>query len=154
MELNKVGKIGLGLSLLWLGVLRGAKGLVVRISNYTFRSIDLTNNTVSLNLNLSIKNPLLVGLTIKGIDGEVYAQGHKVGGVNMAYDYYLAGGHTHVLPVIVNLDMSDIGTAALLNMQSGDVRTLTIAFNGKLMVGKWGVGVPLQLELDYNDLTQ
>ncbi len=147
-------KIGLGAVMLYYAVLRGAKGLVVRVNSYSFRSIDLVNNTVSLNLNISIKNPLLVGLTIKGIEGDVYAQGHKVGNVDTRYDYYIAGGRTHILPVVVNLNMSDVGTAAMLNIQSGDVRTLTIAFNGKLKVGsKYEVSVPLQLDLDYNDLT-
>lgn len=144
----------MGAGLLWFGILRGAKGLVVRIKSYSFRSIDLTNNTVSLNLNLLIKNPLLVGLTIKGVMGDVFVQGYKVGTINTAYDYYLAGGHTHVLPVVVNLQMASVGQAALLNIQSGDIRTLTIAFNGKLYVGSRTIGIPLQFELDYNDLTK
>ena len=144
----------MGAGLLWFGILRGAKGLVVRIKSYSFRSIDLTNNTVSLNLNLLIKNPLLVGLTIKGVMGDVFVQGYKVGTINTAYDYYLAGGHTHVLPVVVNLQMASVGQAALLNIQSGDIRTLTIAFNGKLFVGSRTIGIPLQFELDYNDLTK
>ena len=150
--INKIVKIGIGLGLLWYGVLRGAKGLIVRVQNYSFRSIDITNGTVSLNLNLLIKNPLLIGMTIKGITGDVYAQGNKVGYVNMSYDYYLAGGHTHVIPVVVNLVMGDVAQAALLNIQSGDVRTLTVAFNGKIYVAKYSVPVPFQFELDYNDL--
>ena len=154
MDTRKIVKIGLGLGLLWFAVLRGAKGLVVRVSSYSFRSVSLVNNTVSLNLNLLIKNPLLVGLTIKGVVGDVFVQGLKVGSVNTTYDYYIAGGRTHILPVIVDLDMSSVGEAAMLNIQSGDVHTLTIAFNGKLMVGEYGVSVPLQLELDYNDLVK
>ena len=152
--MNKLVKIGLGAGLLWFGILRGAKGLVVRIKSYSFRSVNLTDNTVSLNLNLMIKNPLLVGLTIKGVLGDVFVQGYKVGTINTAYDYYLAGGHTHVLPVVVNLNMAQVGQAALLNIQSGDIRTLTIAFNGKLYVGSKTIGIPLQFELDYNDLTK
>ena len=147
-------KIGLGVGLLWYGVLRGAKGLVVRLKSYSFRSVNLNDSTVSLNLNLLIKNPLLVGLTIKGVLGDVFVQGHKVGTVNTAYDYYLAGGKTHILPVVVNLNMASVGQAALLNIQSGDIRTLTIAFNGKIFVGSYSVGIPLQFELDYNDLTE
>lgn len=109
--------------------------------------------TANLNLNLSIKNPLLVGITIKGIQGDVYAQGEKVGTINTTYDYYLAGGKTHILPVVVKLDLSSIGTAALLNIQSGDIRTLTIAFDGKLYAGKGYVGIPLKFTFDYDDLT-
>ena len=151
--IDKIVKIGLGFGLLWYGVLRGAKGLVVKVQNYSFHSIS-ADGTVSLNLNLSIKNPLLVGLTIKGVTGDVYAQGQKIGTVNMSYDYYLAGGYTHVLPVVVNLQMGQIIQAALANMQSGDIHTLTIAFNGKIYVAKYSIPVPFQFELDYNDLTK
>ena len=152
MKIKTIAKIGLGLGLLWYGVLRGAKGLIVRIKNYSFRSIDIESQTVSLNLNLMIKNPLFVGVTIKGIVGDVYAQGVKVGNINTTYNYYIAGGRTHILPVVVNLNMSDVGQAAMLNIQSGDIRTLVIAFDGKLLVGN--IGIPLQLDLDYNDLTR
>lgn len=151
--IERLVKIGLGAGLLWYGVLRGAKGLVVRIHSYSFQSVSISNMTASLNLNLSIKNPLLVGITIKGIQGDVFAQGEKIGQINTAYNYYLAGGKTHVLPVAVTLDLSSVGQAALLNIQSGDIRTLTIAFSGKLYAGKYNVGVPLKFELDYNDLT-
>lgn len=151
--MEKLLKIGLGFGLLWYGVLRGAKGLVVRIYNYSFRSVSLTDGTVSLNLNLLIKNPLLVGLTIKNVTGDVYVQGQRVGYVNTSYDYYIAGGKTHILPVIVNLQMGDLLQSALLNIQSGDIRTLTVAFNGKLYVSNYSVPVPLQFDFDYNDLT-
>lgn len=150
MEIRTIAKIGLGLGLLWYGVLRGARGLVVRIQSYSFRSISLADQTVSLNLNLLIKNPLFIGLTIKGIIGDVYAQGVQVGKVNTTYDYYIAGGKTHILPVVVNLNMTDLGQATLLNIQSGDINSLTVAFDGKLMVGN--IGIPLQFDLDYKDI--
>ena len=152
--MERLVEIGLGLGLLWYGVLRGAKGLVVRIQSYNFQSVSLTDMTANLNLNLSIKNPLLVGITIKGIQGDVYAQGQKVGTINTSYDYYLAGGKTHILPVGVTLDLSGVGAAALLNIQSGDIRTLTVEFDGKLFAGKKNVGVPLKFELNYDDLME
>lgn len=154
MDGARIGKIALGLGALWYAVLRGARALVVKISDYSFRSIDVASYTVSMNLNLLIKNPLLVGLTIKGIVGDVYAQGMKVGNVDMQYNYYIAGGRTHILPVVVVLDMTEVGQAALLNIQSGDIRTLTIAFNGHILVGKKEIAIPLQLDLDYNDLVR
>lgn len=150
--MNRLGKIIIGGALLWYGVLRGARGLVVKVRDYTFSGLSLTDNTMQLTLNLLIKNPLLVGVTIKGVTGEVYAQGFQIGSVNTTYNYYIAGGKTHILPVIVNLNMSDVLHAGLMNIQSGDVRTLTIAFDGYIMAGKYNIKVPLQFELDYNDL--
>lgn len=145
-------KIGLGLGLLWYGVLRGAKALVVRVQSYSFRTLSLTDGTVSLNLNLLVKNPLFVGVTIKGITGEVYAQGQKIGYVNTNLDYFLGGAKAHIIPVVVNLQFTDVMRAALLNVQSGDVRTLTVAFDGKLFVGQKNIGIPLQFEFDYKDI--
>lgn len=147
-------KIGLGLGLLWYGILRGAKALVIRVSSYSFRTISLTDGTISLNLNLLVKNPLFIGVTIKGVLGDVYAQGQKIGSVNTSFDYYLGGTKTHILPVVVNIKLTEAMRAALLNVQSGDIHTLTIAFDGKLFVGKNNIGIPLQFEFDYNDLTR
>lgn len=147
-------KILFGLGLLYYGVLRGAKSLIVKVKSYSFAGLDIANGTVQLYLNLLIKNPLVVGVQIKGAIGDVYVQGHKVGYVNMSYDYYLAGGHTHILPVVVNLNMGDVAQGALLNIQSGDIRNLTIAFDGKVYAGKNMIGIPVQFELDYNDFTK
>ena len=144
MEISRLAKIGLGIGLLWLGVLRGAKGLVVRMKDYSFAGFN-EDGTVRLILNLFVKNPLLVGLKIKGVRGDVYAQGYKVGYVDTAYDYYLAGGKTHVLPVYVNLDIAEAWAA----VWNGGLSVMTVAFDGKIYVGNWSVGVPLQFEMEY-----
>ena len=150
--MNKWLQIGVGAALLWYGILRGARGLVIKLKSYQFNSVNLSDYTMQLTLNLLIKNPLLVGVTIRGIIGDVYAQGEKIGTVNSSYDYYLSGGATHVLPVTINLRMGDMTRAAIMNINSGDVKTLTVAFNGKIYAGKYNVGLPLQFELNYNDL--
>ena len=154
ISMREWAKIIIGLGLLYYGVLRGAKSLIIKVKSYSFAGIDVASGTVSLYLNLLIKNPLVVGVQIKGAIGDVYVQGHKVGYVNMSYDYYLAGGHTHILPVVVNLNMGDVAQGALMNIQSGDIRNLTISFDGKVYAGKYSVGIPVQFDLDYNDLTK
>ena len=148
MEISRIAKIGLGISLLWLGVLRGARGLVVRMKDYSFAGFN-EDGTIRLILNILVKNPLLVGLKIKGIKGDVFAQGYNVGTIDTAYDYYLAGGKTHVLPVYVDLNISDAWAA----VWNGGLSNLLIAFDGKVYVGNWSVGIPLQFEMDYNGQT-
>lgn len=152
--MSSLGKIIVGASFLWYFFCRGANALIVKVKGYSFRDVNIINGTVSLNLNFYIKNPLFIGLTLKSIVGDVYVQGIKVGYVNTTIDYYLSGAHTHIVPVVVNLDVAELGSAALLNIQSGDVRTLTIAFDGKIFVGDMNVGVPVNITLDYNDLTK
>lgn len=143
----------LGIALLAYGVLRGVKGLVVGVKDYSFKSIDLNNGTVQLNLNLALKNPLLFGMTLKSIQGEVYIQGNNAGYVNTTVDYYLGGGRTHIIPIVVNLTLNGLSTALLQNIQSGDIRTLTISFSGKVFVGTNRIGFPVNIDLNYNDLT-
>ena len=146
--------ITLGLGLLLRGGSKTAKNLIVKVKDWHFAGVDITNGRVALYLNLMIKNPLVVGVQIKGVTGDVYVQGNKCGYVNMAYDYNLAGGKTHIIPVVVNLLMGDVAQSALLNIQTGDIHNLTVAFDGNVHVGKYAVGVPIKFELDYNDLTE
>ena len=152
MEARTVAKILGGAAFLWWGVLRGASALVVGIKSWAFRGIDINTGTVDITLNFLIKNPLVVGLTLKAAQGDVYVQGQKVGVVNTTYDYYLSGGHTHQVPVIVRLDMSNVGQAALQNIQSGDVKTLTIGFDGRLIIGSARVPVPIRVNYNWGDL--
>ena len=149
------GFILAGVALAWYGIFRGAKGLEIKLKSYRFNSVNLSDYTMQLVLNLSIKNPLLIGVKIKGVIGDVYAQGVKIGTVNSNYDYDLSGGATHVLPVTVNLKMAGVAQAAAANIDSGNIKTLTVAFDGKLYAGEQlhkYVGIPLKFELDYNDM--
>lgn len=145
-------KIAIGGALLYYGVLRGAKGLQVKMYNYEFGGIDLTNGIVKLKLNILVKNPLLVGLVLKSVTGDVYVQGVKAGYVNTVLDYKISGGKTHIIPVVVNLKMSELGQAVVLNIQSGNVNSLSVKFDGRLYVGDYGVNIPLVIEKGYNDL--
>jgi len=150
--MERWAKIGIGAGLIYLALLKISRSLVVGVRSFQFKSVDLTNKTVSLAINMEIKNPLIFGITITGIQGDVYMQGMKVGYVNTSYNYYLAGGHTHILPVIVNLSIGALGDAVIQNIQTGDISTLTIAFNGRVLAGKLKLTMPVQVELDYKDL--
>ena len=150
--MNNAVKIFGGLALLWYGVFRGASAMIVAVRSWRFNSIDIANRTVFIDLNMLVKNPLFIGMTLNSIVGDVYIQGKNVGGINTTLNYFLSGGHTHIVPVSVGLDLHDISDAAILNIQSGDIRTLTVAFDGKLYVGKSNIGIPVQVMLDYNDL--
>lgn len=151
-KIVKIGAIGAGLGLLWYGIKRGAKSLVFGVQNYSISAIDLSEGTAALNLNLSIRNPLMVGVTIRGITGDVYVEDRLVGRINMRYDYFISGGKTHVIPIIVNLDLSQIGPAIMANITSGDINTLDIKFDGKVAVTNCSVPIPVKLNMNYGDL--
>ena len=84
----------------------------------------------------------------------MYIQGQKVGYVNSIYNYYLSGGHTHQIPVNVRLQISQLGAAVWANIQTGDIKNLTIAFDGKIYIGSAGVPIPIQWSTDYNEMTE
>ena len=151
--MNDLAKIGIGCTLLYFGIMAIIRNISVTLKSYAFKSVNLTNKTVSLTLNLLIRNPLLFGVTIYSVDGKISMQGREVGYVNTTYNYYLSGNAEHVLPVIVNLYIGDVGLAAMDNIASGDVRTLNIGFDGKVRIGKKGnMSVPVKVQLGYNDL--
>ena len=145
-------KIGLGLGAIYLGVKVAIKGLVVGVSNILFKGLDLTNMTAQIQLNVSVRNPLPFGVKVNNITGDVYAQGVKVGYVNTTFDYLVASERTHTLPVIINLTAKGLGEALWKNIQTGDIKTLVIDFDGQLHVTKLNISVPIELSFDYRDL--
>ena len=152
--LNKPALILGGLAAIWYGAVNAWRSLIVGVYNYTFRSFDLSNGTVQLYLNIMVKNPLLFGVTVRNVQGDVYIQGQRVGFVNTDLDYYVTGGgKTHILPVIVNLYIRSLGSAFLSNIQSGDIRTLQVAFDGKIYVTNKNIPIPCQKELTWADIT-
>lgn len=145
-------QIAMGVGLLWYGVVRGAKGLKIGCQSFAFRNINLSEGTADVQLNISIKNPLVVGVKIKGIAGDVYVQDQQVGVVDMQYDYNISGGKTHIIPVVVKLTFNGAAQAALSLIQSGQIQNLTAAFDGKVMAGEHAVAIPLRFTLNWEDM--
>lgn len=146
-------QIAIGAGLLYYGVLRGVKGLKVGCQSFEFKNISLADGTADVQLNILIKNPLIVGVKIKGIEGDVYVQDQKVGVVDMQYDYNLSGGKTHIIPVVVHLTFNETMQAALSLIQSGKIQNLTAAFDGKVKAGNHAIAIPLRFTLDWEDMT-
>lgn len=152
-KLNRSVGILAGFGLLYYAVLRGVNAIAVGVRGYQFAGLNLTEHEVSVRLFFYIKNPLLVGVKLKGIYGDVYMQGIKVGYINSAYDYFLSGRRTHIVPVTVTCDITSLGEAVALNIQSGDIKTLTVAFDGSIVVGKNGnVSLPVQRTMDWREI--
>lgn len=149
---NKTVRIIAGIGLLYYSVLRGVSALAVGIRGYQFAGLDFSENTLRVKLFFAIKNPLLVGVKLRGIVGDVYMQGIKVGEVNSEYNYFLSGCKTHIVPITVTCNISSLGEAVIANIQTGNINTLTIAFDGYASVGNNGVTLPVQTTLNWEDL--
>ena len=150
--MNNWIKFGMIAAVAWYGILRGANGLMIAIKDYTLNYINLSEGTVGLSVQFVIKNPLLIGLTLSRIEGQVFAQGQQVGTIDEELNYYIAGGRTHILPVNVELLLSSVQRAAMANIESGDIHTFTVDFDGKLYVSNYNIPVPIQFSFNYGDL--
>lgn len=145
-------KIGLGIGALWLAFRIAAKGLVVGVSKVLLKGIDLSQGVAQVQLNVSVRNPLPVGVKVKDITGSVYANGVQIGYVNTVFDYLLGGERTHILPVVVNLTAQGMGEALWKNIQTGDINNLVLDFDGQLHVTKLNIAVPVELSFKWRDL--
>ena len=150
--MKNITKIAIGGAMIWYFVLRGASAVITKVKSYSIRYIDIANKQLDINLSFYIKNPLFVGIELKRLSGDIYIQGNKCGAIDTQLDYFLSGLHTHIIPVVANIDMEDLSQSVIANIQSGDIRTLTIAFNGAIHVGKYGIPIPVEITLDWNDL--
>ena len=152
ISMKNITKIAIGGAMIWYFVLRGASAVITKVKSYSIRYIDIANKQLDINLSFYIKNPLFVGIELKRLSGDIYIQGNKCGAIDTQLDYFLSGLHTHIIPVVANIDMEDLSQSVIANIQSGDIRTLTIAFNGAIHVGKYGIPIPVEITLDWNDL--
>lgn len=153
MDARKVIGWTAAIAAAWYGILRGANALFVGIRGYRFQAVSLQNRTASFSLNFVIKNPLLVGITLREVSGDIYIQGIKCGLVATKYNYFLSGGKTHVIPVVVTISLEGLASAVVENIMSGDVRTLTIDFDGAVFVGDSGlVRIPIQKTVTWEEL--
>jgi len=153
VNFKTLAKIG-GAAFLYFGVLRGASALYLGIKSYRFNHISLQDNTAEFIITFLIRNPLFVGIKLKSITGDVYIQGIKCGTINVSYDRYLAGRKTWSVAVPVTIDLGQFSSAIIQNINSGDVSTLTISFDGAVYVGDTGlVRVPFSKTVTWDDLT-
>ena len=146
----KLGKILLGAGLIWFGVLRGASAMVVRLQSWRLEKISVSDGMIGVLLNIFVKNPLFVGMTIKRISGDIYLNGDKVGYVDHELNYHLAAGKSQIVPVSINIDASASANTLVNNILNGANGAYTFAFDGKMYVGNKNVGVPLQFSFDWD----
>lgn len=150
--MRDLAKIGLAVGALYFAYRTAARGLVVGLDKALFKGIDLNRGIAQLQLNVSVRNPLPFGVKLRDVQGEIYSGGVQIGYVNTQFDYLVSGESVHVLPVIVNLTAQGVGEALWNNIQTGNVNNLQIAFDGKLHVTNFNVGIPLDLSFNWSDL--
>ena len=153
VKINKIGRIVLGCTLLWYGVLRGAKALVVMLKGWQLVNVNIADMTATMLLRFVIKNPLVIGIKLKGIIGDVYVHGQKIGTIEHYYDYYLSGMKAHVIPVETTIYGDVLGVTMLQNLQASIANDVEFAFVGKILVGDYGLSIPVRIERNWGDIS-
>ena len=148
--MRNIIKIVGGFALLWYGILRGASAMIVKLYSWSLNNINFDDHTLEIQLNIFVKNPLWVGLTIEGIKGDVYLNGEKVGYISQELQYYLSGGNTHIIPLVVNVSANAGVNAFWQNISTGAGDKYIFAFDGNIYVGSKGVGVPVQFSFNWD----
>lgn len=144
--MGKVGWIlGIGAALYWW-VYRGYKALVMRFDSLTFGGLDIVNDTVTLYMNLVMRNPLIADLYLAGVRGKLYVQDVLVSDVDADMQMVIGSNKLLQVGIPVPCKLSGISEAIRDNILSGDIRTLTVRFDGVIDMGK-KVSVPLPITI-------
>lgn len=139
-----------GIALLFFGVLRGATALSVSLYQWGVKNVNIADMTADLVFKMLIKNPLLVGVRLKGIQGDVYINGKQSGAVNNVYDYQLSGMKSHVIPITVEIFGTELISVIANNLQQSLDKDINVRFNGKIMVGN--ISIPVDITRNLKEL--
>ena len=140
MKKKTGGIILLGGAALYYWVLRGIRGISVAFNG--LRVLSIVDDEVRFSVQLSIRNPLIVSVLVNDIVGTVYLMDIPVAEVSLPLNQRIYA--RSVSPVTINFNVSKekLGEALYANIQTGDVRTLLVRFDGYLKAAK------MQLHID------
>ena len=143
-----------------LGILLlGISGLVyytrrtVNAIKVTFESLKVQEvriDNVVFQVSVLFNNPLFVDVTLDTFYGEIYMMGKHIAHVESPLEQVLVKHTSSSLAFYFKATIEQLGEALFDNIQTGDVKTLTIQFDGNLQVN--GVLVPVKKTFTYDDL--
>lgn len=139
-----------GIALLFFGVLRGATALSISLYQWGVKNMNAMDMTADVVFKLLIKNPLLVGVRLRGIMGDVYINGKKAGEIHNTYDYKLSGMKSHIVPISVEVFGTDMISVLLSNLQQSLDQDIDVRFDGKVMVGN--ISIPIDITRNIKEL--
>lgn len=142
-----------GVAALYWWIYRGYKALVMRFDGITFGYLDLAANTVTVYLNMVLRNPLLVDLYMEKISGKLYIQDVLVSDMDTPIQMTIGGQKLLKVGIPIKCNISGLSDAIKRNILSGDLRTLTVKFDGVIDMGqKVSVPLPIHIFKDWGDL--
>ena len=137
-----------GLGILVYDSMRSYKALKVEVAGYKIYNINVSDNRATIQIDVRLTNPLLVGLTLYSIVGDAYIDGRWAAQVNTVYDYYIRGKRVHTIPLIINCNIWEI-VKLLMDSMLSTGKQIPLRFVGELRLGTQGV-VPVPLDIEEN----
>lgn len=137
-------------------IIRGYKALRISLNNLEVTKLNL-DGTLGMTLYFDITNPLLLGVTLRGISGKLTANNYGsdpvvIGTVSNRYNYYIRGKARHIIKATVDLDTKEAVKQILQNIQSGNINNLLINFSGYINFGKdTEVAVPVSKNMSLTE---
>ena len=156
--MSKSGKIALvvytALFLLVTKARRVINGLQFRFNGIKVLSTFAGGTVSQLQLNLLVRNPLPLSVTIDSIRGNLYVQGVRLSSydndVDITTPIDIKGRSITPVNLDFYVDWSNLGAAAKANILSGDITTFTMQFVGTVTVG--GHAFNISKTVSYYDL--
>lgn len=143
-----LGWILVGGAALWWGVLRGIDAIKIKFEK--IRLVGITSTSMTMNLSVLVKNPLFVDVLVNDIVGDVYLMGEKCAVVNYPINQRLRGGKTSRLQVYIEVLGQQVGQALWANIQTGNINTLLMRFDGYVTVR--GMRIPIDRQFTLGEI--
>lgn len=141
-------------------IIRGYNALRIILSSCEITKIDLSSSTLGMTLYFDITNPLLLGVTLREISGELTATNYGnepvvIGTVYNRYNYYIRGNARHIIRAEVKINTKSVVQQLLANIKSGDVNNLLINYKGTLKFGSTTeIPIPINKNMTLQELVK
>lgn len=143
----------LGILLLGIGAIAYIARRTVDKIQVIFDSIkvhEIRPDSVLFQVNLFFYNPLFVDVTINSFSGQIYIMGRYNAHVEAELDQVLLKRTKSSYSFYFKSTPQELGNALWENIQTGDIRTLAIRFDGYVEVN--GVKIPVKKDFSYDEL--
>lgn len=142
------GYILLGGAAVWCYIKHKINQILIQFNKLKVTSI--TSERIYFTATILIKNPFAVDLKLNRLYGYIYVMGNYVGFLDTPLNQVIHGNSTSAIYIKFDASFAQLGQSLYDNIMTGDIRTLTVDFDGAAKVNS--IAVPIQTTLTYSDL--
>lgn len=133
---------------IWFMAKRTVNAIQVKFDRLRIQSI--TAESITFGITVLFHNPLITNVTLDRFYGDIYIMGNYVGHLDSPLEQVLLKSATSGLMFTFEATLTQLGQALFESIMTGDIRTLTINFDGAVQVS--GIAVPVRKTFTYQDL--